>query len=225
MNKFLNFLCIVLLVGCSANKNIKTELYNDLSQKNKQITLTSIEEVKKLKPQIKLPIKIAISQPRTSYSRAWSLEEIKEIESWLQPLKSSGVASDIVIIPRYFRDGCCDFEDLRTSAAKLQADAVIAIDESVDTDRYLNPLSLLNITIAGMWLAPGHHRDSYAILDAVMIDTNNGYIYGIARGEGEVKSIRPYMFAERDIGQDEARLIALKSLGKDIVEKTKKLSK
>ncbi len=67
-----------------------------------------------------------------------------------------------------------------------------------------------------MWVVPGHHRDSYAAFEAAMVDTKNGYIYGIARGEGEEKKIRPYMYADSETGQSEARMQALKALGKNI---------
>jgi len=57
------------------------------------------------------------------------------------------------------------------------------------------------------------------------MDTKNGYIYGIARGEGEVKTIRPYMYADSNTGQSEARLQALKAVGKKIIEKANSLLK
>lgn len=220
MKNFIIFTTFILLTSCSANKNIKSELNSNLAKNSIQINSTSIEEARKLKPQIKPPIKIAVSHPRSSY-KEWTLKEIKEIEAWLPKLKAAGLANDIVIIPSSLQSQCCEnnLNDIRTAAAKLQADAVLVIGESTDTDSYLNPLSFLNITIIGMWLIPGHHRDSYVIFEASLIDTNNGYIYGIARGEGEAKMIRPFMYADRTTGQSEARLQALASLGNDIAEK------
>jgi len=225
VKKLLLVTSLILLAACSANKNIKTELYNDLSSKKVQYSDSTLEDIAKIKPQINPPIKIAVSQPtgngnRFRSSNDWSAEEIQEIEAWFPQLQSAGLASELVVIPRSLQQGCClkNF-DIRTAAAKLQADAVIIVDDSVITDSYVNPLSFLNFTIIGMWVVPGHHRDSYEALEASLVDTKNGYIYGVARGDGEEKKIRPYMYADYDVGQSEARLQALKSLGKNIVEK------
>jgi len=219
VKKFVLAVTLMSLAACSPTKNIKTGMYAKLPSQKPQITVDSVEEIGKLKPQINPPIKIAVAQP--TGDKEWSSEEIHEIESWLPELKAAGLASDLVVIPRSLQNGCfyITSDCPRTAAAQLQADAVITIGQSVVTDKYLNPLSFLNITLIGMWVAPGHHRDSYAIYEAALIDTKNGYIYGIARGEGEVNKIRPYMYADYDTGQSEASLQALKSLGKQIVEK------
>lgn len=219
MNKLLLACALLCLAACSPTENIKSRLYSKIISPKPQFSNSSLEEIAKLKPQINPPIKIAVAQP-TRYED-WSSEEIKEIESWLPELKKAGLASDLVVIPNSLTPGCdhASSDCSRTAAAKLQADAVISIGYSVVTDKYLNPLSFLNITLVGMWVAPGHHRDSYAVFDAALVDTKNGYIYGIARGEGEAKTIRPFMYADSDTGQNEARLNALKVLGKQIVEK------
>lgn len=219
MKKFVLACMLICLAACAPTKNIKTGMYAKLPSQKPQFTEASLEEIAKLKPQINPPIKIAVAQP--TGVEEWSSEEIQEIESWLPELKTAGLASDLVVIPNSLKQGCYynTSDCSRTAAAKLQADAVISIGYSVVTDKYLNPLSFLNLSLVGMWIAPGHHRDSYAVFDAALVDTKNGYIYGIARGEGEVKTIRPYMYADSDTGQSEARLQALKALGKQVVEK------
>jgi len=218
LNKLFIACALLLITACAPTGNIKTGMYAKLNSHKAQFTDASLEEIAKLKPQINPPIKIAVAQP--SGVSEWTSEEVKAIESWLPDLKAAGLANDLVVIPNALSQGCADNINFcsRTAAAKLQADAVITIGYSVVTDKYLNPLSFLNVTLIGMWIAPGHHRDSYAVFDAALVDTKNGYIYGIARGEGE--AIRPYMYADSDTGQDEAKLIALKSLGKQIVDKS-----
>ena len=80
MKKFVLAAPLMLLVACSANKNIKTELYNELLSKKPQYSEFALEEISKLKPQINPPIKIAVSQP--TGNEGWSSEVIQEIESW-----------------------------------------------------------------------------------------------------------------------------------------------
>lgn len=220
MNKFVLASVVMCLAACSPTKNIKTGMYAQLPSQKPQFTEASLEEIAKLKPQINPPIKIVVAQP-TGVDK-WSSEEVQAIESWLPELKAVGLASDLVVMPNFLKQEGCYYNTndcSRTAAAKLQADAVISIGYSVVTDKYLNPLSFLNLTLVGMWISPGHHRDSYAVFDAALVDTKNGYIYGIARGEGEIKTIRPYMYADSDAGQSEAKLQALKALGKQIAEK------
>ena len=77
-----------------------------------------------------------------------------------------------------------------------------------------------------MWVVPGHHSDSYAAIEAAMVDTKNGVIsMELQEAKARRKNIRPYMYADYDTGQSEARLQALKSLGKNIVEKTASILK
>jgi len=160
VKKFVLTCALICLTACSPNNNIKTGMYAKLPSQKPQFTEASLEEITKLKPQINPPIKIAVTQP--TGVKEWSSEEIQEIESWLPELKTAGLASELVVIPNSLKQGCYYNISIcsRTAAAKLQADAVISIEYSVVTDKYLNPLSFLNLTLVGMWIAPGHHRET-----------------------------------------------------------------
>ena len=77
------FPIVVLLNGCSANKEIVNELNQSLAPaKQYSQDALSIEEIAKLKPQISPPIKIAVTQPGNSRysSNEWSSTELQEIE-------------------------------------------------------------------------------------------------------------------------------------------------
>ena len=75
-------------------------------------TSLSVEEIEKLKPQIHLPIKLAVAPPLTTYAKMgggsgnWSPEEVAEIESWAEPLKKAGVVSDLFIMPSNLLQNC-----------------------------------------------------------------------------------------------------------------------
>lgn len=230
---FCLFSIVMLLNGCSANKEIVKELNQSLAPaKQYSQDALSVEEIAKLKPQITPPIKIAVTQPGYSgYSRygyssnEWSSTELQEIESWQLGLKSSGFASELVVIPSSLVSSCvrtlkndCDTQAYRLAAARLHADAVLVIERAEKIDSYLNPLSILNITIVGMWVVPAHHRDSYSLFQAYLVDTANGYIYGTARAEGMANSVRPFMYTNDGAVLREASLNGLKALGKKINE-------
>jgi len=129
-------------------------------------------------------------------------------------------AESLQIVPKslaptcgYKADSDCYLTKSRESAARLGADAVLFLNDSTVTDSYVNPLSILNLTIVGMWMIPAHHRDAYTIYEASLFDINNGYLYAVAEGYGEQKSIRPFIYAEYSTGQEESRIKALNEMG------------
>lgn len=196
----------------------------------------SIEEIEKLKPQIHLPFKLAVAQPQMSYgwrwdaNNYWSSEEISEIESWAAPLQKAGVVSELFILPSNLPEICpkkdakCTKADYaRASAARVQADTLLMINLATAVDEYANPASLLNLTIVGMWLAPGHHRDALTIAEGVLIDNRNEYLYAYARGEAEEGTIRPYMFADSRNAVRTSRLHAIQALGQEFIKQANKL--
>lgn len=226
-----NWFCLLsiasMLAACSANPTMMSGLrQNMVSTKQYATHSASLEEIAKLKPQAVPPIKIAVAQPSSSYSEQWSAEEMQEIESWLPGLKSTGLVREIVVIPASLRPTCegrygssdCGAYGWRMAAATLHADAVLMVSRAIATDSYVNPLSLLNLTVIGMWVVPAHHRDSYALYQAHLQDVANGYIYGTAYGDGASKSVRPLMYEHTKTGQSEASLSALKILGRKIIE-------
>lgn len=183
----------------------------------------TVEEIRNLEPQAKLPLDIVVMRSQDWDSKL-SVEERKIINSWEKELQEVGFAKSIQIVPEslvpscgYRSDPNCFIEGARAAGARLHADAILFIDDNTVTDAYLNPFSILNLTIIGMWLAPGHNKDSYSIYEASLFDVNNGYLYAIADGEGEKKLMRPYMFTEWDMGQAEAKAMALDNLGQRLL--------
>lgn len=181
----------------------------------------TIEEIRNLKPQAKPPMKVVVIPPYRWNSV--SLEERKVIEKWGEKLKEIGFVKSLEIVPEYLRPRCgykansnCYLKESRLAGARLGADAILFLNDSTVTDRYVNPTSILNLTIVGMWFVPAHHRDSYSIYEASLFDIDNGYLYTVVEGYGESKTIRPYMYVDWTTGQDKARIIALDKLGEKL---------
>lgn len=216
MKKALVFTLTALVTACSAT-DMRPRLEQSIVDvpKNQFSTAKTVEEIRSLRPQATVPLKIAVvpaNRRRTEISK----EEQEAIKSWGEKFKTLGFVKSFEIVPHslisncgYQSEGGCFSNESRLAGARMGADAVLFINDNTDTDSYVNPLSVLNISIVGMWLAPGHHRDSYSIYEASLLDINNGYLYGFAQDSGEYKAIRPYMYANRNTGQNEARLEAL----------------
>jgi hypothetical protein len=83
----------------------------------------------------------------------------------------------------------------------------------------------LDVTIVGLWLIPGHHRDALTIAEGVMIDNRNEYLYAYARGEAEEKTVRPFMYASSWKVVRPSRLHALQSFGREFIREAEKLKK
>jgi hypothetical protein len=227
----------VLGLGCSTGFS-RGEMESAVRSANPVYTSSglSVKEIEELQPQVSLPIRIAVAPPNISYRYwseqnlgVWSPDEVAEIESWREPLAESGVINDLLILPSLlveqceWRDPGCKLRVSREAAARVQADALLMLNVATDLDEYVNPLSAFNITIIGMWIAPGHHRDALTIIEGVMLDNRNEYLYAFARGEGESSIVRPLVYADAYKAIESSRLLALQAFGKDFVRRASQL--
>jgi len=198
----------------------------------------SVEEIESIKPQLKLPARVAVAPPAQTYrgwswrnsSNTWTAEEIAVIESWEEPLRNAGVVEDLFILPASLVKECqyheteCRLKAQRAAAARTHADALLIINLATATDEYVNPSSFLYLSIVGMWFVPGSHRDALTIAEGVLIDNRNEYLYAFARGEGENRSVGPSMYVDTQTSVKLSRIEALKNFGKEFIKQAGQLS-
>jgi hypothetical protein len=220
---------VFLAIGCSSGFN-RGEMQSALRAANPVFTSSRVEEVEALQPQISLPFSIAVTQPLGSSVGDWSSEDISQIKSWGTALAKAGVASKLDVIPAslvrgdcWRGHGSCSLEPFREAAARLGADTLLLLTESSAVDPYVNPLSILNLTIIGMWIAPGHHRDALDMIEGVLIDNRNEYLYVTAQSEAEAEQVRPFAYTDEGAVQRAARLAALESFGREFVSQASQL--
>ncbi len=213
----------LLVLGCASGFN-RVEMQSALRAANPVFSSSKVEQIEELEPQIALPFSLAVSQPLGSSVGDWNSDEISEIRSWADPLSEAGVASQVNVIPAsllrgdcWQSHGSCTVEPFREAAARLGADVLLLMTESSDTDPYVNPLSILNLTIIGMWVAPGHHRDALTMIEGLLIDNRNEYLYATAQAEGESSQVRPLAYTYDDSVRRNARLAALQSFGREFI--------
>ncbi len=233
-------IAMLLLSGCATKKGFNRSEMTGTGEGNKPFLASSnltVEQIGQLKARMHFPLKLAVAPPIISYGsgwigrevKAWTPEEIKEIESWAIPLKKAGVISDLVILPAFLLDECKSSESgciqgaSRAAAARMQADALLLINLASSVDKYTNQASLFDVTIVGLWLIPGHHRDALTIAEGAMIDIRSEYLYTFARGEAEEKTVRPFMYADSWKAVKPSRLRALQAFGRVFIKEAKKL--
>jgi len=197
----------------------------------------SVEEIENLKPQAPLPMKLAVAPPanpprygfRGEGLDSWSPDETAEIASWEEPLKHAGIVAELVVLPSMIVEQCryddpgCPPRARRAAAARVGADALLTISEVTAVDEYTNPSSILDLTIVGMWLVPGHHRDALTITEGAMIDNRNEYLYVLARGEAQEELVRPFAYADSWKAVRPSRLRALRAFGQEFVKQASQL--
>ncbi len=219
----------ILAISCGTASYDKAELYSALpspeeKQYNDAPSAISIREIEQLRAQIKPPIRIAVAEP---YNSAWKADESKIIESWLPLLQNANLAKEIVLIPRSMMSNGYTYSDYlkfaRTAGAQLQADAVLVFSEAAHIQKYLNFFSIFDYVLVGLWVAPGHHRDAYIVVDAMLVDVANGYVYGTARGECETKEMKPYMYCDDGDTIREAHVEAVRQLGTKLENEAKRI--
>ncbi len=221
------YIMMILLSACST-MGVRPELEQGTGKipTSQYSDAQTVEEIRKLRPQARFPLKIAVMPPMRWGGLSKSERDI--IEAWEQNLKDIGFVDSLTIVPQSLVPDCgykaeseCYLIKSREAGARLGADAILFLNDSTATDPYVNPLSILNLTIVGMWVIPAHHRDAYSIYEVSLFDIDNGYLYFVAEGYGTKKSIRPYMYVDNNTGEEDARIKALNDVGSQITSLAK----
>jgi len=227
MKKVFFFCLLIMLFGCAAKNFDMAEMESKLEGPVRYSSDdATVQEIEELKPQLQLPIVLAVAQPQDGN---WTREEIEIIESWEPPLKEMGFVSQLVVLPNAYTGNCgfqnyykCRFEAERKNAAQFRADALLVLNNMTSTHRYANFLSILDISIVGLWIVPAHHVEALTIFEGSLIDNRNKYLYAFARTFSEKKIIRPFIYADYDEVRETSRREALKSFGEKMLDDLKR---
>lgn len=180
----------VVAAGCSASKGFNPSIMKESFDGDKvPVTDEEIARLLALKPQIKQPFHLGIYLKSRYYS--WSQLDMDSQDAggaWIKELKSSGIVNKVTFISplTVARD---DLMNIRMGAARHQVDAVLVVDSASDVDRYNNFLSVLYLTIIGLFIVPGTHADSLVLVKGALWDVRNEYLYLTVEGEGRASKI------------------------------------
>ena len=182
-----------------------------------------IAKVQALRPQMQFPCRIAAYlMPSTQ----WTSKEKEQIKSWGDKLKKEGSVLDFIIMTGMFAPAgtnSSNLKDARIAAAKHGADALLVLHGGYQTDSYVNPAAVLNLTIVGGYLVPASHRDVLFVVQGALLDVSNGFLFASMESEGQGKIIRPTFIAEEKAAVDLARQEAVAAFGSEFLQRVHNL--
>lgn len=231
MMKLAAVLFVVLAaVGCSTGFN--REAMEEELQEGRRLVFddSDILRIEQLRPQIQYPIRLAVVPPSRVLPRYWQegsgKGEHEDLLSLGEQLKKEGIVSAFMVIPQILlnsnpRNDSDSIKSIRLAAARMQADAVLILRSVTDVDAYVNPLSVLNLSIVGMFVAPGHHRDALTMVEGMVIDNRNQFLYFAASAEGTGSTFGPLAVVQERDAVGESRRNALKAFGEQLVKEAR----
>ena len=198
---------LVLLIGCSQGFD-RGRLKTQLRQGPIQYTDSNIRQIDKIKSQASLPLKMAVALP--VWGVTWTEEDKQKLLDCGKRLQLAGVVSQFTILPNMLLRNAQGIVGIRRAAARYQADVVLVINNVTDVDSYCNPAAILYITLIGMWIAPGNHKDVLCLMEGIVFDVRNEFIYVSAEAEGKGSTVAPLGFIKVRTAVKEAKKKALK---------------
>ena len=220
--KLLPILCAALsAVGCSASFNVaKMEARQWGGEK--VFTDMDLARIEQLRPQLTLPFRLAVAPPLYADWRSpQQLEgELAAIQAWGADLKKSGLVSEFIVLPKLLLGSSFGgrhthdyLKAVRVAAARMQADAVLLLSSVTDVSSYVNPLCILNATIVGLYVAPGHHKAALTIIEGIVMDNRNEFLYWTGSVQARGSTMGPAALIDEDDAIRESRTAALKAFG------------
>jgi rhombotail lipoprotein len=214
-----------LMAGCFTTGLDRSALISKMHQEapNFHVVDDDIAKVQALRPQLQFPCRIAVYLVPTTQ---WTSKEKEQIKAWGDTLKKEGAVTDFFIMTGMFAPAAgnsSNLKDARIAAAKHGADALLVLHGGCQTDSYLNPAALLNLTIVGGFLVPASHRDALFVVEGALIDVSNGFLLASMESEGQGKIVRPTFIVEEKAAVDHARKEAVAAFGSEFLQRMQNL--
>jgi rhombotail lipoprotein len=219
----------VASVGCSANFS-REEMAREL-QEDRRIVFDDedVLKIEQLRPQIQYPFRLAVVPParvgnRLGGDTGTAKGEHEALMAIGEQLKKEGIVSSFSIIPQFLIDTSShrgSIKGIRLAAARMQADAILVLRSVTDVDSTVNPLSVLDLTIVGMFLVPGHQKHALTMLEGMIIDNRNQFLYFAAAAEGAGSTYGPLAVVEERDAVGESRRNAMNSFGEMLLKEAR----
>ncbi len=208
-------------VGCSASFNV-AKMEERQWGGEKVFTDMDLARIEQLRPQLTVPFRLAVAPPLyEDWRTPQQLEgELQAIQAWGAELKKSGLVSEFIVLPKMLlgtsfggRHTHDYFKAVRVASARVQADAVLLMSSVTDVSSYVNPLCILNATLVGCYIVPGHHKAALTIIEGLVMDNRNEFLYWTGSAQARGTTMGPAALIDEEDAIRESRTSALKAFG------------
>ena len=225
-----NLALLLNVFGCTASRGIDRQALLESIHHGPGVRNESVASTLTPESRLPTPYRLAIffqhkDVPASAQSRSvgWTGADAKLIQEALAPLKELDIVHESFLLVNSSVQGPA-LRDIRSAAARYNADAILVIDGASTVDRYNNRRAWWYITGFGAYLAPGTESHALFIMEGTVLDVWSGRLYGTQQAEGEITLVGPAVSLEDRAAIAQAKDVALERFGKAIVEALRRLN-
>lgn len=152
----------------------------------------------------------------------WFSADRDDLLRELTPLQDEHLLSDTFVLTDVRLHGDA-IKEIRQAGARFGADMILIVDGVAGIDRYNNYLAWLYPTLLGAYLAPGTESDALVMATGSLWAAHSDWHTLIQPVEERSKIVGAAAFLEDNASLQEAKKLAIQSIGKSIVEQLRLL--
>ncbi|HVG03080.1 MAG TPA: hypothetical protein VM842_09320 [Nitrospira sp.] len=235
MRSVILFLAVTLVLwlnvsGCTASRGINRQALLDSIRHHPDASTTQAMGAS-LSPESRLPAPYRLALffhhkdfPGSAELRKvdWVSADANVIQRALEPLKQEGAFQESFVLANSSVQGRT-LRDIRSAAARYNADAILVIDGGSIVDRYNNGHAWWYMTGFGAYLAHGTESHALFMMEGTMWDVRSGHLYATPRAEGETTLVGPATSLEDRTAIAEAKRLALEKFGSAFADTLRRL--
>ncbi len=190
-------LLVVCLSGCAPQYRAVVRpvaRFNSLSPELENLTDAAIDTYLKANVKVAFPTVLAVAKlsPPYRWSEEFGADYLKgaEAEGW-QALTSvrdgagEALVSQVQLVSPMLCPGKPTLKGLRDAAALLHAPVLLVYVQVDDARDGQNEAAMAYWTVVGLFTVPGNTVGRYSVCQALLIDTQSGFILATAQGEAK----------------------------------------
>ena len=221
-------LVLLISIGCTSsqgfNRTAMSERLHGTPAPNTEVRLPSHQSARP-SPPFRLGIFFVKHQvPDTPSIRKveWLSADRDQLLRELAPLRDEQLLADTFVLTDVRLRGT-DIKEIRQAGARFGADMILIVDGVAGIDRYNNYLAWLYPTLLGAYLAPGTESDALVMATGSLWAAHSDWHTLIQPVEERSKIVGAAAFLEDNASLQEAKKLAIQSIGKSIVEQLRLL--
>lgn len=197
------YLFLIIFSSCSS-KFDRNSLRKQLADSNRNFRDAKISSAEGIKSQLPIPFKLSVYLGNNNDPYFNELAK-KELATLKEELIKDKLITDF-------------------STERNVSDVILTLSYACQTDRYLNSYALLYPTLFGLFAFPGNSVDTLCLVNANIINAQNGFLYFRSEGSGRAEVRKPKVYLDVKELNNKALEKALQALIPELLKGFRKLS-